>query len=374
MDTVASFAQRREELASSVATATIEAPRTLAVTATYLLSEEGRKASLLAGGDGRAVQELTINVPTNRLHLVNVDASGVARLKLRPRFEMDVEQRVVRVDAPPTYDSPPYIEELFREAARNHQLERTYETERRSAKAKRREADAERRTELAKMFFNDPAQRALAHPAPTPKRCWLGTANGRVVFDANTDVGAARDVPAEAHRRFRADLRSRHEQNLKTRNEQLALHEEKKAFIADWIAAHGTPDQQARQTAGVLPMDEAIEAITDTTFRALATRPRYLHDGIERLQQRVRQVRGHADAVLTRDDLVVTSADAKNMTAAQWAIVQEIQTTLPGATVTLRMHQVAWKRDSKIALAPIFGVLVTQRDGPFTLRREYVAP
>ena len=55
MDTVASFAQRREELAGSVTTATIEAPRTLAVTATYVLSEEGRKASLLAGGDGRAV-------------------------------------------------------------------------------------------------------------------------------------------------------------------------------------------------------------------------------------------------------------------------------------------------------------------------------
>ena len=159
MDTVASFAQRREELAGSVTTATIEAPRTLAVTATYVLSEEGRKASLLAGGDGRAVQELTINVPTNRLHLVSVDASGVARLKLRPRFEMDGEQRVVRVDAPPTYDSPSEIEELFREAARNHQLERTYETERRSAKAKRREADADRRAEVAKVFLGDPAQR-----------------------------------------------------------------------------------------------------------------------------------------------------------------------------------------------------------------------
>src|SRR5213592_413682 len=159
MDTVTAFARRQESVAP-VATASLDANRTLAVTATYLLSEEGRKASLLAGGDGRAAQELTVNVPTNRLHLVSVDASGVARLKLRPRFEMDGEQRVVRVDAPPTYDSPPDIEELFREAARNHQLERTYETERRSAKAKRREADAERRAELAKIFLNDPAQRA----------------------------------------------------------------------------------------------------------------------------------------------------------------------------------------------------------------------
>jgi predicted phosphohydrolase len=121
-------------------------------------------------------------------------------------------------------------------------------------------------------------------------------------------------------------------------------------------------------------MEEAIETITDEAFRALASRPRYLHDGIERLQQHVRQFHQHADAVVTRDDVVVTSADAKHMTAPQWTTVQEIQTTLPGATVTLRTHHVTWKRDSKIALAPIFGVLVTQRGGPFTLRREYVAP
>lgn len=37
-------------------------------------------------------------------------------------------------------------------------------------------------------------------------------------------------------------------------------------------------------------------------------------------------------------------------------------------------HKVAWRCDTKIALPPIFGVLITQRIGPFTLRREYVAP
>ena len=65
--------------------------------------------------------------------------------------------------------------------------------------------------------------------------------------------------------------------------------------------------------------------------------------------------------------------DAKDMTAAQWATVKETREALPGATVTLRMHKVAWKCDLKIALEPTFGVLVTQRVGPFTLRREYSA-
>jgi len=374
METVTTLTHRQpDSVGSGASHVGAPADRTLTVTVTYLLSEEGRKASLLGGGDGREVQLLAIDVPANRLHLVSVDANGVARLKLRPRFQLGDDQRVLRMDASPVYDVPPDIEDLFRAAAQNHQLERAYETERRSAKAKRREADAERRAELATAFLGDPTQRALVHPAPTPKRCWLGTANGRVVFDVSTDVGPAHGVPAEAHRRFRADLRSRREQNLKTRAEQLALHEEKKAFIADWIAAHGTSDQQARQAAGVLSMEEAIEAITDKVFGVLANRPRYLHDGIDRLQQHVRQVPEHADALVTRDALVVTGADAKNMTAAQWAIVQEIQMALPGATVTLRMHQIAWKCDLKIALDPIFGVLATKRIGPFTVRREYSA-
>lgn len=207
-------------------------------------------------------------------------------------------------------------------------------------KAKRRDANRERRTQLANAFLSHPTQRALVHPAPTPKRCYLTMDHGRVLFDANIDEAPARDVPLETHRRFRADLRARREQNLKTRAEQLALHEEKKRFIAEWIVVHGTPDQQARQAAGVLPMEEAIESITDAAFIVMANRPRYERDGAEQLQKHLRQFRQHADAVITRDDLLVTSADAKEMTAAQWSTVQDIQRSLPEATVVVRhLHE-----------------------------------
>src|SRR5207237_484899 len=161
-------------------------------------------------------------------------------------------------------------------------------------------------------------------PPPTPKQCYLTTERGRVLFDVNTDDSPARDVPLEAHRRFRADLRARREENLRRRADQIALHEEKKRFIGEWIAARGTPDQQARQAAGVLAMEEAIEALTDQAFGVLADRPRYLHDGVECLQRRLRQILQHSDVVLTRDDLAVTGADAKEMTSPQWAMVQEI--------------------------------------------------
>src|SRR5687767_1935183 len=66
MDTVTAFAPCRPELLPSVAVApNPDGHKTLVVTATYRLSEEGRKASLLAGGDGRALQRLTVLVPAN---------------------------------------------------------------------------------------------------------------------------------------------------------------------------------------------------------------------------------------------------------------------------------------------------------------------
>jgi len=59
------------------------------------------------------------------------------------------------------------------------------------------------------MFLQDTAHRALVHPAPTPTRCYLATDGARVMFDAHADESPAQDVPAEAHRRLRADLRVR---------------------------------------------------------------------------------------------------------------------------------------------------------------------
>lgn len=376
MDTVtAALVQRRPDSGSAgPSDAPPDAGRTLTVTATYFLSEEGRKASLLAGGDGRAVQQIAIQVPANRLHLVSVDAEGVARLKLRPRYQLDSDQRVIRNDSAPVYDAPPDIEDLFREAARNHQLERAYVAERYATKMKRHETYHDRRAAIAQAFLNDPARRALVHPTPTPRRCHIQTEQGRVIFDAKIDVGPAREVPKEAYRRFRADDRARRERNRQVRAEHLALHEEKKRYLADWIAAHGTPDQQSRHAAGVLPIEEAIEAMAHVAFSALANRPRYNPDGPERLQSILRRRPQYADIVVGREDVVIKSADAETMTAAQWAVVKEFEALFPQATVVVRFHKVSWKHDSQIGLPPAVGIRVTQRIGPFALRREYAFP
>ena len=373
MDTAIHSVAHRSSVASEPLRS-VPSAQTLSVTAIYNLSETGRKVSLLAGGDGRGRQQVSVQVPTTRLHLVAVDVNGVARLKLQPRFELADDQRVVRHDGPPTYDVPPTIEDLFKDAARNHELERTYRTERTASRSQRRDADRDRRSQIAQDFLSDPSQRAMVHPVPSPTRCFLATAGGRVMFDASSDVGPARELPLEAHRRFRSDLRARKERNLKLRAEQLALHEEKKRVIADWAATRATEEQRLRYAAGVLPVEEVIEALTEDAFSGLNGQPRYELDGAARLQAHLRASTGRTDIVVGPADLQVAGADASSATSGQWAVVRQLKAALPDADVTLREHQLSWRRDPAQPGLTMFGALVTRRVGPFTVRREFAVP
>lgn len=87
--------------------------------------------------------------------------------------------------------------------------------------------------------------------------------------------------------------------------------------IAGWIAMHGTPDQQARQVAGVLPIHEAIEAMTDEAFAATSGCERYVHDGTARLQTHLRLHPGHEGAVVTAADLLVSTTPPPTATKDQ---------------------------------------------------------
>jgi len=371
METVTRFVDRQSGSLSAASTPGADAARTLSATASYLLSEDGRKASLLSGGDGRAVQQITLQVPANRLHLVSVDRQGVARLKLRPRFEMDATG-ITRIDSAPMYDTPPTVDELYRAAAKNHELETAYHAQRTAVRAKRTDDDRARRQSVAEAFLADKGLRAAAHPPPTPKTCYVVTERGGVLFDVSTDQGLAKDVPPEAHRRFRADQRAYREKVRQDQIAQAALHEEKKQFIAEWISINGTEEEKARHASGVLPMAEAITRISDQVFAAVDTRPVYVHDGAQRLQKFIRQCTGSADVVVTPADVVARSAHAIMASAEEWAAIREIQERLPDANVVLRHHLLLSRRHQGVPSLVIIGALVTLKHGPFVLRREYI--
>lgn len=345
--------------------------RALTVKALYTLSENGRKASLIEGGNGRAEQVIDVAVPTNRLHLVTVDAEGNARLKLRPRYDVRPDGRVTQINAPPVFDRPPTLDDLFLSAAKNHELERAYVAQRRGGS---RDAQRELRARLAEAFLQDSTQRAMLHPPPAPKRCYLMSEHGRIFFDADRDDPPARDVPAEAQRRFRADERARRERNLEDRARRLAFHEEKKRFVTEWIAVKGTRDQQERQAAGLLPMPEAIEAIADEAFSALRDWPPYIRNGPEVLQVHLRRYSKYENAVVNRTDVAVIDADATEATSQQWARTQEARALIPDAVVTLRMHRVTWRPDAQAPSVVLHGLLVVRTVGPLVLRREFALP
>ena len=326
----------------------------------------------MSGGDGRSLQQITLQVPSNRLHLVSVDRQGVARLKLRPRFERDANG-IVRIDTAPTYDAPPTVEELYRAAAQNHELEAAYDAQR---TAPAYEASGGRPLTEADTSptrsWRTRSMRAAAHPPPTPKTCYVTTDLGSVLFDVSIDQGLAKEVPPEAHRRFRADQQAYREQVRQDQIAQAALHEEKKQFIAAWISANGTEEEKARHASGVLPMAEAIDRISDQVFAAVNTRPVYVHDGAQRLQTFIRQVTGSADVVVTPADVVARSAHAIMASAEEWAAIRDIQERLPGAHAVLRHHRLVSRRHTGVPAIVIIGALVTVKLGPFVLRREYI--
>jgi hypothetical protein len=338
----------------------------------YHLSEEGRKASLLAGGDGHAVQQVTIEVPQNRLHLVHVSGKGLARLKLRPRYELNAEQKVVCIDTPPVYDHAPTADDLLRQAARHHQLERAYHAERTTARDQRTERDRGRRTDIATAFLADPTQRAVTHPSPTPQRCLVNTPFGRLRFDRRVDSGPARDVPHEALRRFRSDVKAARECRTRERAEHLRVHDERQRARAAWVAEHGTPDQRARLAAGLLSPVEVREAITDEAFRTLADCPRYMHDGVERMRLHVEQCTGRARPRVSDRDFVVVGHPVRTVTTQQWTRLQTMRATVPDAVVTLHLREFIWRRDPGVPRLTQLTLVVTQKMGPMLLRREYL--
>ena len=152
--------------------------------------------------------------------------------------------------------------------------------------------------------------------------------------------------PREAYRRFRADLRARKEQNLKRRAEDLALHEEKTRVIAEWVAAHGSEDQRGRHAAGLLPDRRGDRRAHRRRLRRRGRRRRAIRwtapIGCRRICARVT---GRTDIVVPPSELEIVGIDATAASAAQWAVMQQLQSRLPDADVTLREHRLSWRRD-----------------------------
>ena len=298
METVTRFADRQAGSVSAVSTPGPEVARRLSVTASYLLSEDGRKASLLAGGDGHAVQQIALQVPANRLHLVSVDKQGVARLKLRPRFERDGDRGVVRIDAAPVYDAPPTIDELYRAAAKNHELESAYYAERVAQRSKRSDDDRARRESVAEAFLADKGQRAIAHPPPSPKRCYINHRPRSPAVRRRDRPGAREGCSAGGAPAFPSGPQSEgRAQSAGPSSTARAARREETVHRRLGCRERHRRTEGSPGTPACFPWTRLLKRSLTKSSPSMADLPLYTRDGAERLQRFLRESSGLVDAV-----------------------------------------------------------------------------
>ncbi|MPZ21705.1 MAG: hypothetical protein GEV06_28015 [Luteitalea sp.] len=347
----------------------------ITASATYFLSEAGRRSSLLTGGTGRARQRATLTVPATDMELVHVDPRGRASLRLAPRFIQHPQTgRWQRLDEPRLFDQMPSPEELIAEARAIHDARQYYDAQRAAERTTRDAAILAAKTALAQQFLADSHARAIPYPAPNKIRAWLPGPNARRVQCRATDPEPLCRVPAEARRRFERDQEARRAVKAQRRTDQERHEEAKRATLSAWVHAHGTDEQRRRFAAGLLPDEDIRDAISDHFFAPLSSFPLYALDGLHRLQGRLREDPRYAQVAIAPEELSVSSSQAAHATPAQWQRMAELRAALPGANVYLRKHTIAWKADPAAPTAYTFSLLVTLKFGALTLRRAYAAP
>lgn len=144
----------------------------------------------------------------------------------------------------------------------------------------------------------------------------------------------------------------------------------KVAYLREWILAHGSPDQRERVEAGdglgLLPEDEAIDAVREAVFAPLAELPRY-----EDLDRRALDVEDDS----CDHDPAYESYAAEDVTPDAWAALKRVRALAPeGAVCTVQLHRAYCDRRGCDAAVERDGILVQIEVHPgLTLSREYAA-
>lgn len=155
-----------------------------------------------------------------------------------------------------------------------------------------------------------------------------------------------------------------------------AAEERRTAQLAEWVATHGTPNQQARHAAGLLPESEVVDAIRGEVFAPLADEPRY-----EKIT--ASEVRATCDDYSDDypGDTVTFCVDpATDATAQEWDAMARVRdlTAVIGGSVTVRLDEHLGQWDCGDDSHPLHEItrrslLVTVIVGELTLTRRYAA-
>jgi len=145
--------------------------------------------------------------------------------------------------------------------------------------------------------------------------------------------------------------------------EREAKELELRTQLAEWVRKNGTPNQQARYDAGLLPGKEILEGIEEETYRPL--------EGFKRYQKLTNSEVCQCE--YENCDVTYTIEDADEATAEDWdkmlAIKEALQAEHPTAAVTLRTH--SGEGDECEHTVTRNGIRVEIQVGALEFEREY---
>ena len=272
----------------------------------YYLSEQGRRDSLLKGGDGHFKQTMAGSINETDIEMFSVDASGLVFFDATTIPTTcwwwvceppTTKGRVVAHDngeAQLHWDIVPSWEDLLSIA--------------REVKDQNDEMQA-KREQITEAFTNDPKARAIK------------IEQHHVIVDGEK-FDVKHPLYVVAHNRWNQD-----QAELKQRN---------RATLADWIKQHGSTNQQQRLAAHLLPWNEAYQTATEYLYSPLQPFPLYERFSREEVCECQRD-----EYISKTCDIKFQSVDATELTADEWDQLSQIQAVVPDATFQLREHRAA---------------------------------
>lgn len=144
--------------------------------------------------------------------------------------------------------------------------------------------------------------------------------------------------------------------------------------LDEWVAANGTDGQRKRKARGLLLDDEIIASIRNQVFAPLDALPRYQNMTEEEVQD-------NYGCILENDFSGMSASydveDAESATDEQMAMIEEIETRLPGCEAVLRKNKgyldnTSGSQDDQAALVR-YSIRATIQVGALTLARSYAA-
>ncbi len=315
------------------------------VTIHYLLDEDGRKDSLVKGGNGQEHQVLRgeVELTEERLAYLNVREDG--QLVVGGGWALSSALREVLGVTYSAYQSCYYStpEELLAGlGAQAAQKKTEEEVEAAERKARREHEAAENMVRQAKMRAKIEAE---------------GPAAGIDIFE-----NVRYSVPEDLVEAVKAEISTRSERRRladeAAREAKLQAEQSRKEHLWAHIREHGTDEQRERLDVGMLPHDEAVESLRERLFAPVDARPLY-----RRIEDK--------DVCDEGQKVTYKTIELDEATADQWTALKAIKAQVPeGSELTIREHRAFCECEGHSKVVR-YGILVKITDGPITLSREY---